>query len=193
MKTVTYDPDQWQLVPKTPTNEMAVAGTKVGLRNPAINGVAQYRAMLAAAPQPPVVEVEPVAWEYRWLDTNKHTVTSGQWSDWERVTARNQATTVEDHVKEIEYWIDRGYKYELRKLFTSPPNAEALRQRVKELLQMITDQDYEYNRKTNALIKRHADQLATQAEQIKVAREGFERLSRLGLKDEWSNCIGSQP
>ena len=69
---------------------------------------------------------------------------------------------------------------------------KALRQRVKELLQMITDQDYEYNRKTNALIKRHADQLATQAEQIKVAREGFTRLSKLGNEPLLGNSTGNK-
>jgi hypothetical protein len=43
----------WKLVPVEPTDAMALAACKVSLRNPAINGVDQYRAMLAAAPQPP--------------------------------------------------------------------------------------------------------------------------------------------
>jgi predicted membrane-bound mannosyltransferase len=44
-------PDGWQLVPVDPTSEMALAATNASLRNPAINGVHQYRAMLAAAPK----------------------------------------------------------------------------------------------------------------------------------------------
>ena len=68
---------------------------------------------------------------------------------------------------------------------------KALRQRVKELLQMITDQDYEYNRKTNALIKRHADQLATQAEQIKVARDAIDaHLNPCGCFNGCEFCNG---
>ena len=61
-----------------------------------------------------------VAWEFRWLDTNEHTVTSGQWSTWERVMPRNTITTVDDHVAEIQYWINKGYKYELRSLIVKP-------------------------------------------------------------------------
>ena len=61
-----------------------------------------------------------VAWEFRWLDTNEHTVTSGQLSTWERVMPRNASTTVDDHVAEIQYWINQGYKYELRSLIVKP-------------------------------------------------------------------------
>lgn len=54
-------------------------------------------------------------------------------------------------------------------LYLIPPDTEALRQRNAELLRMLTEQDYEYNRNTNNLIKRHSKQLAAQAERIKVA------------------------
>ena len=53
-------PARWKLVLVDPTDAMTLAATKVSLRNPAINGVHQYRAMLAAmlaaAPQPPTTE-----------------------------------------------------------------------------------------------------------------------------------------
>ncbi|MGL5565442.1 MAG: hypothetical protein ACRDC4_06880 [Plesiomonas sp.] len=44
-------PDGWRLVPVEPTDDMVNAAIKVSLRNPSINGVPQYRAMLAAAPE----------------------------------------------------------------------------------------------------------------------------------------------
>ena len=37
--------------------------------------------------------------------------------------------------------------------------AEAKRQ-LEESIKMLSEQDYEYNRKTNALIRRHAEQIA---------------------------------
>jgi len=74
------------------------------------------RALLKAVEQ----ESEVVAHEYKWLDTNEHTVTSGQWSQWERVVARNPICTVDDRVAEIQHYIDKGYRYELRKLIALP-------------------------------------------------------------------------
>lgn len=55
-------PDGWKMVPIEPTDAMAVAAIEVTLGNPAINGVAQYRAMIAAAPiaQPEVRQ--PIMW-----------------------------------------------------------------------------------------------------------------------------------
>jgi hypothetical protein len=60
-------PEGWKLVPVEPTNEMVQAWLDTYEGN--IQTV--YRAMLAAAPQPPVVEQpqveqEPVAWIERW-------------------------------------------------------------------------------------------------------------------------------
>lgn len=67
---------------------------------------------------------EPVLWQYRWLDTNPHTVTSGQWSCWEEVKPRNPYTnTVLDKVNEVKGYIARGFKYELRRLYTDPQPA----------------------------------------------------------------------
>lgn len=64
---------------------------------------------------------EPVLWQYRWFDSNPFTVTSGQWSCWEEVKPRNPYTdTVLDKVNEIQGYIDRGFKYELRGLYTAP-------------------------------------------------------------------------
>jgi hypothetical protein len=76
--------------------------------------------LLAALPKS-----EPVAWEYRRLDTNEYTVTHGQWLAWERVLPRNFDSAVEDRVAEIQHYIDKGYKYELRALYTTPPDQSA--------------------------------------------------------------------
>ena len=46
-------PEGFKLVPLEPTDAMCLAAVKASLRNPAINGLAQYRAMLAAAPDCP--------------------------------------------------------------------------------------------------------------------------------------------
>ena len=46
-------PAGYQLVPIEPTDAMAIAAVKASLQNPAINGVAIFRAMLAAAPATP--------------------------------------------------------------------------------------------------------------------------------------------
>lgn len=55
-------PEGMALVPVEPTDAMAVAAIKASIRNPAINGVHIYRAMLAAAPAAPVA-TEDVAQE----------------------------------------------------------------------------------------------------------------------------------
>lgn len=77
------------------------------------------QAVLRAALAEPVVE--PVAWEWRWLDTHPNTVTFGQWSEWKRVEPCNRLCTVEDSLNEFRAYIASGYQYELRALFTSPP------------------------------------------------------------------------
>lgn len=65
---------------------------------------------------------EPVAWEWRAFDTHPQTVTSGQWSEWKRVEPHNiYMSTVQDRVNEIQRYIDDGYRYELRALYTAPP------------------------------------------------------------------------
>lgn len=61
----------------------------------------------------------PARWEFRWLDTNPHTVTSGQWSEWRQVEPRH-TETVTDRVVEIQAYINAGYKYELRPLYARP-------------------------------------------------------------------------
>ena len=72
-------PAGWKLVPVEPTEEMRDAGkdahyeaetrtsdsdawSLTGFAHRAVRASYVYRAMLAAAPQPPVVEQEPVAW-----------------------------------------------------------------------------------------------------------------------------------
>ena len=63
-------------------------------------------------------QVDPVYWEYRTFYED-NTSTPG-WGEWQRVEARNPyTTTVEDHVAEIQHYIDNGYKYELRALYTA--------------------------------------------------------------------------
>ena len=63
MKSITYDDEKWQLVPKEPTRVMLDEAhcdlDRSGEIDPMVKLV--YMNMLYKAPQPPVVEVEPVA------------------------------------------------------------------------------------------------------------------------------------
>ena len=68
---------------------------------------------------------EPVYWECRYKESNQYTVNYGQWYPWERLTPRNGLETVENRVAEIQHYIDRGYSYELRALFTHPAPKQA--------------------------------------------------------------------
>lgn len=64
-------------------------------------------------------QVEAVAWDYRHLDTAN---TPNKWSEWTRCEPRNPYTdTAKDYADEIQRYIDRGYKYQLRALYTAPP------------------------------------------------------------------------
>jgi hypothetical protein len=66
-----------------------------------------------AAPAP-----EPAYWESRWLETAN---TPHTWSEWQRCEPRNPYTdTAADKVREIQGYIDAGYKYELRALYATP-------------------------------------------------------------------------
>ena len=65
---------------------------------------------------------EPVYWEWRHLSTHPNTVDFGQWSEWQRVEARNAIHTIEGALAEFRTYIAQGYKYELRALYT-PSNA----------------------------------------------------------------------
>lgn len=73
----------------------------------------------SGTPQPPI-EGELVGWEYRWKDTSPYTATSGQWTEWKRVEARSQLSTIDDAVQEFREYIAAGYAYELRPLYTGP-------------------------------------------------------------------------
>lgn len=70
------------------------------------------------------VAQEPVAWEYRTFHGDD-TVTPG-WSKWERIEPQGRYSheTVESRVEEIQSYIDRGYRYQLRALYTVPHDAE---------------------------------------------------------------------
>lgn len=71
------------------------------------------------------VQGEPVYWEWRHLSTHPDTVDFGQWSEWQRVEARNPIFTAEDALAEFRTYIAQGYKYELRALYTTPHPAQA--------------------------------------------------------------------
>ena len=49
MKTVTFDEEKWQLVPKEPTQDMIIAGGYAG----PFSTVGIYKAFIKAAPQLP--------------------------------------------------------------------------------------------------------------------------------------------
>ncbi|AFX93646.1 hypothetical protein G646_gp178 [Serratia phage phiMAM1] len=74
----------------------------------------------------PVVQ-NPVGYECRFYDTMNE-----RWGDWEPVRARGILHTVMDRVKEIQYYIEQGYRYELRALYAERicgwvnPNDEAV-------------------------------------------------------------------
>lgn len=56
MKTITYDENEWKLVPVEPTHEMVLVGVNAGVNASHLGEKwfpAAYRAALAAAPQPP--------------------------------------------------------------------------------------------------------------------------------------------
>lgn len=65
--------------------------------------------------------MEVVGWEYRWFDSSPYTVTSGKWSEWERVVPRNpHMGSAADRVREIQRYIDNGMgKYEIRTLYAA--------------------------------------------------------------------------
>lgn len=68
---------------------------------------------------------EPVYFEWRHCDTSNDP--NGIWSEWKKVEPRNAyVNTVEDSVAEFDAYIAQGYKYELRKLFTSDQVAAAV-------------------------------------------------------------------
>lgn len=106
----------WQRNPKTGNPELDTSkGT---------TAVHVWRAMLAAAPTPPVDAVpgEPVMWQSRFFDSTS-SVTPG-WGKWEEVVPRNAYTdTVEDRLRELRHYIAAGYKYELRALYAIAPTA----------------------------------------------------------------------
>lgn len=165
MKTVTFDENEWQLVPKEPTRVMLDEAhcdlDRSGEIDPMVKLV--YMNMLYKAPQPPVVEVEPVAYLKTWSSVGNAVI------DRCRV----------DLTPDCEPWLENMFP-KVAPLYPSTPDTEALRQRIAELLRMLTEQDYEYNRNTNDLIKRHTKQLAAQAEQIKVAREALSLIANDG-------------
>ncbi len=60
MKTITYDENEWKLVPVEPTDKMLYAAADCIDEYAAFNSAAAaYREMLAAAPQPPTAEPKP--------------------------------------------------------------------------------------------------------------------------------------
>lgn len=73
-------------------------------------------------PQPATTERkgEPVYWEWRHMSTHPDTVDFGQWSEWKRVEPRSVLQTLDQALNEFRAYIAKGYKYELRALYTSP-------------------------------------------------------------------------
>lgn len=63
---------------------------------------------------------QPVAWEYRSFHA-QDTSTPG-WGPWERLepSGRYVGETAETMAADIQHYIDHGYKYELRALYSGP-------------------------------------------------------------------------
>lgn len=108
-------PDGWKLVPVEPTIKMvsegSCAATLPGPRYIDESTAKKCWAyMLAAVPQPPVVEQEPVAWQCRMrADWGR----SNEWWPWQECS-REKA---EDY-KRVQYL--NNWQYESRPLYTQP-------------------------------------------------------------------------
>jgi hypothetical protein len=104
-------------------------------------------AYLTAAPLAPVGGVEPVAWQRR-LKFRDHHPDPGPWEMCSAEEARpgwNPDSTP-------------GFEY--RPLYSADA-ITSLSARLAEATSMLSEQGFEYNRKTNALIERHAAQIET--------------------------------
>ena len=71
-----------------------------------------------------------------------------------------------------------GHIYELAAIKSQPVPVEP------DVVKLLSEQDYEYNRKTNALIKRHAEQIDSLQSALKVAQQDKERLYKLNVDCE---------
>ncbi len=71
---------------------------------------------------------DPVAWEYRaYYEIG--------WGAWIQVEASRHGFTVLDAVNDLKQYIERGYKYELRALYTSPqPDPDVRRKAIEECI-----------------------------------------------------------
>ena len=74
-------------------------------------------------------ELKPVAYQKRWYDNDKNTVTYQQWYQWENCTEQ-------DH-SDVNSLIDAGYHYETRKLYAIPEGYALLP--IEPSMQLIAD------------------------------------------------------
>jgi len=120
-----------------------------------------------------------------WLDTQGTAEAHAARDELTSLRAFNQACEEQEaagyaYADDIRGFRDRGLSVTTLYLLNAPdgrtplyvhpdPAAAQLRVQNEELLRMLTEQDYEYNRKTNALITRHAKQLTTRDQQVAEA------------------------
>ena len=180
MKTVSFDEDVWQLVPKEPTEAMSSDGWCDAIEHEADNIdiydiAAIYRSMLAAAPQPPVVEVEPVAFcrVEDVFDNDSMLTQLGTKRGALLYLANPDTEALRQRVKELEAEVETEKKRNapLRMLVQSLEEQKTIwnkgRDKVREANGTLDSE-----REANALL---TAQLATQAEQIKTAIDAMQK------------------
>jgi hypothetical protein len=74
--------------------------------------------------------------------------------------------------------------------FEAADEIESLRQQLAEAVKMLSEQGYEYNRKTNAIIERHSQQLAECQQKLEMAEAIIAGDGALitGLKNDLAEC-----
>ena len=122
-------PSGWKLVPEEPIATMLNAWCEAETESSAHQHTsdvmrAGYRAMLAAAPKPPVTDQEPVAWQCRMRAKWGR---SGEWWPWQECNQEK----AEDY-KRVPCLND--WEYEARPLYTHP-----------QPIQPLTDEEIERN------------------------------------------------
>ena len=76
LRTIRFDDEQWQVVPREPTPEMLrgqVDRSNWNGKTGEQRTVAIYKAILAVAPEPPAQEPEPAAYMYQHDETGRTT------------------------------------------------------------------------------------------------------------------------
>lgn len=142
--------EKYKLAHKFPEGWVAFEGTSDNLVAFINAAIESYKAELLKEAG------EPVYFEWRHCDTSNDP--NGIWSEWKKVEPRNAyVNTVEDSVAEFDAYIAQGYKYELRKLYTSDQLAAAIINATKQLEDQLAAAQEENERLENQVLARDAE------------------------------------